>query len=118
MVYFLENSWLLYFTAGLWGLGDAAFNTFPNTMLSVLFTDDAESAFANLKFWASLGTVLPFAAGAYLTIYVKLVSVFGFLWLGAIPLVYLQVFFRGFDKGVLSEERSILNEEANGGNIN
>jgi len=97
--FFKENSWMLYLISGLWGLGDAAWNNFPNTMLSILYTDDAEPAFANLKLWQSLGTVLAFATGNYLDINVKLVGVFGFLWVAVMALIYLQIFYQIFNRG-------------------
>jgi hypothetical protein len=49
--WFHDYSYLLYLTAGVWAIGDAAFNLFPNYVMSVLFTDNAEAAFATLKFF-------------------------------------------------------------------
>jgi len=95
--------------AAIWGLGDASCNTFPNIMLSVLFTDDAESAFANLKFWQSLGAVIPFATGPYMVLNWKLVSLFGFLWVGVIALIYLQIFYKVFSNRNKIEETNGVN---------
>jgi len=106
--YFSDKQWLLYIGAALYGLGDAAWNTFPNIMLSTLFIDDTEAAFANLKFWQALGSVLLFAVGAYLDINVKLVSVFGFLIIGVMALFYLQLFFKVFTKKVITTEQQKL----------
>lgn len=49
--WFTEREYLLYLGAAVYGVGDAAANTFPNIICSLYFTDNAEAAFSNLKFF-------------------------------------------------------------------
>ncbi|KAJ9472833.1 UNC93-like protein 3 [Diplonema papillatum] len=46
--------------AALWGLGDATWNTQTSAVLSDIFPDKKEDAFANLKMWQSLSTATIF----------------------------------------------------------
>lgn len=48
--WFQDHQYLLYIGAGVYGIGDASANTFPNIICSLFFTDDAEAAFSSLKF--------------------------------------------------------------------
>lgn len=73
-------------------LGDASWNTFPNTILGVYWPDNAEAAFANLKFWQSVGSILPFALGQKFELPVKLEFMGSVLTLGVICLIILHVF--------------------------
>jgi len=86
------HEWYLYLAAALLAIGDAAWNTFPNTILGVYWPDNAEAAFANLKFWQSVGAVLPFAFGKYILIETKLEIMFGILVAGVGCLLVLQFF--------------------------
>lgn len=49
VTWFSDKEYLLYLGAAVYGVGDAAANTFPNVICSLFFTDDAEAAFSNLK---------------------------------------------------------------------
>jgi len=96
--WFESRTWLIYLGAAIAGLGDAAWNTFPGTITSQVFTDNAEAAFAVCKFSQSLGTFLTFATGGYLTIQVKLTMFFGFMCIALISMIYMQVFQVGKPK--------------------
>lgn len=52
----IENPWFVYMCALLLGVGDAAWNTFPNTVLGLVWPENAEAAFSNLKLWQSVGS--------------------------------------------------------------
>jgi len=90
--YFEHKDYLIYVGAILCGIGDAAWNTYPGTMTSKLFTNNAEAAFAVFKFHQSLGSFVTFALGAYLTIQVKLSGFFLFMMIALISMVYMNLF--------------------------
>jgi len=90
--WFADRIWLLYLAAIVWAAGDAAWNTFPNTILGINFTDNIEAAFANLKFWQAVGSAVPFILGAYIELDLKIVCVAGFQILGAMGVLYLHNF--------------------------
>lgn len=91
--WFIAHSYCIFIAAVLWGIGDAAFNLYPNTMMSLHFTDEIEPAFSVLKFVQSFASALPFALSAItLTLSFKIECVFAFLVFAVIGLVYLKVF--------------------------
>jgi hypothetical protein len=47
----VDNSYVIYLSACTWAVGDAAFNLYPNTMLSLHFMTETEPAFSILKFF-------------------------------------------------------------------
>jgi len=102
---------LIYIGAAICGLGDAAWNTFPGTITSKLFTNNAEAAFAVCKFSQSLGTFLTFAVGSYLSFQVKLTGFFGFMCIALISMIYMHIFekrpMRGDIQGFVKEERQL-----------
>jgi MFS family permease len=51
LTWFATHEYLLYLGAAVCGFGDACLNTFPNVLCSLFFTDNAEAAFSNLKFF-------------------------------------------------------------------
>lgn len=61
-----DNFWILFVAAGILGIADSCWNTFPCTMMSVFFIDDAEAAFATLKFFQASGSVCVFVWGPLL----------------------------------------------------
>lgn len=89
----IAHSYCIFIAAILWGVGDAAFNLYPNTMMSLHFTDEIEPAFSVLKFVQSFASSLPFALSAItLTLSFKIECVFAFLVFAVIGLIYLKVF--------------------------
>lgn len=90
--WFSEREWLLYLAAIVWAAGDAAWNTFTNTILGIYFSDNAEAAFANLKFWQSVGSAVPFIVGSYLRLDLKIACVFGFQVFGVMGVIFLNNF--------------------------
>jgi predicted MFS family arabinose efflux permease len=96
--WFDGHEYTLYIGAAVFGIGDAFANTFPNVMCSLYFTDDAEAAFSNLKFFQSLGSVLSFAVGS-LDVEWKIVLCIGFWALAVVSLSVLHVFVASIDPG-------------------
>jgi len=97
ITFLVPRSYLIYIGAGLGGLGDASFTVFTSIIISKLFRDNIEAAFAVLKFSQSLGAAIFFSIGAYLNFQVKLVILLGFLCLGLITMIYRRIFIGSID---------------------
>ncbi|KAM3325395.1 UNC93-like protein 3 [Capsicum chacoense] len=75
--------------AALWGIGDGVLNTQLSALLGILFKDDLEGAFAQLKLWQSFAIAIVYFLGPYISLQAMLVimlvalclSAFGFLFL-------------------------------------
>ncbi|KAK1264864.1 UNC93-like protein 3 [Acorus gramineus] len=75
--------------AVIWGIGDGVFNTQLNALLGILFKNDTEAAFAQLKVWQSAAISVVFFLSPHISFQAMLVvmvaalcvSVSGFLYL-------------------------------------
>jgi len=92
-----ENKWFIYVSVGFYSIGDAGWQFFPSTMVGMLFTDDAEAGFANLKFFQSLGNSLMSIFGAYILFEYKVIASFITLCIAIISLVCLNQFVSKID---------------------
>lgn len=77
--WFADNTWFIYLSVAVYATGDAAWQFFPPTMIGTLFASNAEAAFANFKFFQSLGNTIFSIGGAYVLFEVKVLSTFGLL---------------------------------------
>jgi len=56
--------WVVYVLAGLWGIGDAIWQTQINSLYGCLFPNDEEAAFSNYRLWESMGFIFAFITNA------------------------------------------------------
>ncbi|XP_075453043.1 protein unc-93 homolog A-like [Ascaphus truei] len=70
--------------SGIWGIGDAVWQTLMNALYGVLFEDNKEVAFANFLLWKSVGYVISFGYSSFLRVYVKLSIVLFILVVGMV----------------------------------
>jgi len=87
-----SRKWILFLGAGVYGIGDAVWNTFPSIMMSTFFTSRTEAAFSNLKLWQSLGFVCAFVWGPLLPFFDKLLVVLAVLIASVISIIVLDRF--------------------------
>jgi len=106
---FADSGYIIYISAGLWAVGDAAFNLFPNLMMSLFFTDNSEGAFSVLKFFQALGAVMPAVVGPLLSLEVIIACVFGFLVLAVICLLFLHYFVSPITSAGKEDEADPIN---------
>jgi len=85
------NSWILFLSAAVLGVADACWNTFPPLMMSVFFSDNAEPAFGNLKFWQSIGAICPFVWGPLISFELKLIILGASLCVAVLSVVFLDL---------------------------
>ncbi|XP_066260260.1 UNC93-like protein isoform X2 [Euwallacea similis] len=79
-----DNPLLFFMASGLWGVGDAVWQTQVNGLYGALFRRNKEAAFSNYRLWESVGFVVAYAYStqlcARMKLYVQLsVLVIGFL---------------------------------------
>ncbi|CAN4116945.1 unnamed protein product [Withania somnifera] len=77
--------------AALWGIGDGVLNTQLSALLGILFKDDLEGAFAQLKLWQSFAIAIVFFAGPYISLQTMLVVMFVALCLSALGFLFLTL---------------------------
>jgi predicted MFS family arabinose efflux permease len=92
-----EHKWFVYASVCFYSIGDAAFQFFPATMIGMLFSDNAEAGFANLKFWQSLGNTGISIGGAYIPFKYKIMISMVTLAAGIISLILLNTFVAKID---------------------
>jgi len=93
--YFIDNKWVLFMIAGLYGVGDAAWNTFSGIIIGYFFTDQTEAGFSNSKLFSSLGAVVAFVWGPHF--FPKLYFCIAILGISMICLVILDRFVAPID---------------------
>lgn len=82
--------------AAIWGIGDGVFNTQLNALVAMLFKNDTEGSFAQLKLWQSASIAVVFFVSPYITFQTMLV----------VMLVALCIAIAGFLFLTLKVERS------------
>ncbi len=97
LAHITTNYWILFITAAILGVADSCWNTFPSVMMSVFFTDNAEAAFANLKFFQASGSVCAFVWGPLLAFEYKIIILAVVMCVAVASLVTLDVFVASLD---------------------
>ena len=78
----VDQFYILFILAGLWGVGDAIRQAQVNAFYGVLFVDDAEAAFSNYRLWESTGFVIFYIITPYIRIRLALIILIIFLTFG------------------------------------
>lgn len=85
------NSPLVFFTiSGLWGVGDAVWQTQVNGLYGTLFRRNKEAAFSNYRLWESAGFVVAYAYSTHLCARMKLYVMFVVLCLGMVGYITVE----------------------------
>ncbi|CAO1386891.1 unnamed protein product [Diamesa hyperborea] len=82
---------IFFLISGLWGVGDAVWQTQINGLYGTLFRRNKEAAFSNYRLWESLGFVIAYAYSTALCTAHKLYSVMGVLGLGAFCYIIVEI---------------------------
>lgn len=80
-----------YMAAGLWGVGDAVWQTQVNGLYGTLFRRNKEAAFSNYRLWESVGFVIAYAYSTHLCCRMKLYVQLTILVCGFILYVVVEV---------------------------
>lgn len=86
------DSPLVFFAmSGLWGVGDAVWQTQVNGLYGTLFRRNKEAAFSNYRLWESAGFVVAYAYSTHLCARMKLYVMFVVLMIGFIGYITVEV---------------------------
>ncbi|KAK9154259.1 hypothetical protein Sjap_001739 [Stephania japonica] len=77
--------------AAMLGMGDAVFNTQLNALLGLLFRDDTEGAFAQLKVWQSATIAVVFFVGPFVSLQAMVLVMIGVLVISMAAFLFLML---------------------------
>lgn len=89
-----DNPIIFYAMSGLWGVGDAVWQTQINGLYGLLFRRNKEAAFSNYRLWESAGFVIAYAYATTLCTQMKLYILLAVLTLGCIGYVIVEILYR------------------------
>uniref|UniRef100_A0A1L8D975 Putative conserved plasma membrane protein n=1 Tax=Nyssomyia neivai TaxID=330878 RepID=A0A1L8D975_9DIPT len=86
-----EHMWVFFTLSGLWGVGDAVWQTQINGMYGALFRRNKEAAFSNYRLWESAGFVIAYAYSTTLCARMKLYVMISVMILGILGWVIVEI---------------------------
>ncbi|XP_011299291.1 UNC93-like protein [Fopius arisanus] len=89
-----ENSYVFYTVSGLWGVGDAVWQTQVNGLYGTLFRRNKEAAFSNYRLWESAGFVIAYAYSTHLCARMKLYVMLTVLLVGTMGYIIVEILHR------------------------
>ncbi|XP_015604435.1 UNC93-like protein [Cephus cinctus] len=110
-----DNPYIFYTISGLWGVGDAVWQTQVNGLYGTLFRRNKEAAFSNYRLWESAGFVVAYAYSTHLCARMKLYVMLTVLILGTIGYVVVELLHRRKQKRLkaIAEDPKAAQAEAN-----
>ncbi|XP_029172608.1 UNC93-like protein [Nylanderia fulva] len=89
-----DNPYVFYSVSGLWGVGDAVWQTQVNGLYGTLFRRNKEAAFSNYRLWESAGFVIAYAYSTHLCARMKLYVMLTVLIIGTIGYIIVELLHR------------------------
>ncbi|XP_070169963.1 UNC93-like protein [Polyergus mexicanus] len=89
-----DNPYIFYSVSGLWGVGDAVWQTQVNGLYGTLFRRNKEAAFSNYRLWESAGFVIAYAYSTHLCARMKLYVMLTVLITGTIGYIIVELLHR------------------------
>lgn len=89
-----DNPYIFYSVSGLWGVGDAVWQTQVNGLYGTLFRRNKEAAFSNYRLWESAGFVIAYAYSTHLCARMKLYVMLTVLIIGTIGYIIVELLHR------------------------
>ncbi|XP_035789426.1 UNC93-like protein [Anopheles albimanus] len=86
-----DHQIVFFILSGLWGIGDAVWQTQINGLYGALFRRNKEAAFSNYRLWESVGFVVAYAYSTALCARMKLYLLFGVLVCGMIGYTIVEI---------------------------
>ncbi|XP_044732674.1 UNC93-like protein [Chrysoperla carnea] len=86
-----NNPIIFFLISGLWGVGDAVWQTQVNGLYGTLFRRNKEAAFSNYRLWESAGFVVAYAYSTHLCARMKLKVMFTVLVIGVIGYIIVEI---------------------------
>uniref|UniRef100_A0A1B0CEF0 Uncharacterized protein n=2 Tax=Lutzomyia longipalpis TaxID=7200 RepID=A0A1B0CEF0_LUTLO len=86
-----EHMWVFFTLSGLWGVGDAVWQTQINGIYGALFRRNKEAAFSNYRLWESAGFVIAYAYSTTLCARMKLYVMISVMILGIFGWIVVEI---------------------------
>uniref|UniRef100_A0A7G3B7M5 Uncharacterized protein n=2 Tax=Lutzomyia longipalpis TaxID=7200 RepID=A0A7G3B7M5_LUTLO len=83
--------WVFFTLSGLWGVGDAVWQTQINGIYGALFRRNKEAAFSNYRLWESAGFVIAYAYSTTLCARMKLYVMISVMILGIFGWIVVEI---------------------------
>lgn len=107
-----SNPVLFFVASGLWGVGDAVWQTQINGLYGTLFRRNKEAAFSNYRLWESSGFVIAYAYSTHLCAKMKLYVMLSVLILGILMYVIVEILHARKVRRQKEKERQAALDEA------
>ncbi|CAD1474028.1 unnamed protein product, partial [Heterotrigona itama] len=110
-----DNPYVFYTVSGLWGVGDAVWQTQVNGLYGTLFRRNKEAAFSNYRLWESAGFVIAYAYSTHLCARMKLYVLLTVLLVGTTGYIIVELLHRRKQKRLkaIAEDPKAAQAEAN-----
>ncbi|KAG6458073.1 UNC93-like protein [Manduca sexta] len=86
-----DSPTVFFVISGLWGVGDAVWQTQVNGLYGVLFRRNKEAAFSNFRLWESAGFVVAYAYSTHLCARMKLYVMMVVLLIGVAGYIVVEI---------------------------
>ncbi|XP_055913956.1 UNC93-like protein [Eupeodes corollae] len=103
---------IFYAMSGLWGVGDAVWQTQINGLYGLLFRRNKEAAFSNYRLWESAGFVIAYAYDTTLCTRVKLYILITVLVCGVIGYIIVEILYKRKQRKLKKQEAKDKEAEA------
>ncbi|XP_018318775.1 UNC93-like protein isoform X2 [Agrilus planipennis] len=107
-----SNPILFFMAAGLWGVGDAVWQTQINGLYGTLFRRNKEAAFSNYRLWESSGFVIVYAYSTHLCARMKIFVMICILEIGVILYIVVEILHYRKIRRQKEKERKAAEAEA------
>ncbi|XP_076243200.1 UNC93-like protein [Calliopsis andreniformis] len=109
------NPYVFFTVSGLWGVGDAVWQTQVNGLYGTLFRRNKEAAFSNYRLWESAGFVIAYAYSTHLCARMKLYVMLTVLIIGTSGYIVVELLHRRKQKRLkaIAEDPKAAQAEAN-----
>ncbi|XP_011137545.1 UNC93-like protein [Harpegnathos saltator] len=110
-----DNPYVFYSVSGLWGVGDAVWQTQVNGLYGTLFRRNKEAAFSNYRLWESAGFVIAYAYSTHLCARMKLYVMLTVLITGTMGYIVVELLHRRKQRRLkaIAEDPKAAQAEAN-----
>ncbi|XP_043496956.1 UNC93-like protein [Polistes fuscatus] len=110
-----DNPYIFYSVSGLWGVGDAVWQTQVNGLYGTLFRRNKEAAFSNYRLWESAGFVIAYAYSTHLCARMKLYVLLTVLMIGTMGYIIVELLHRRKQRRLkaIAEDPKAAQAEAN-----
>ncbi|KAI4492047.1 hypothetical protein M0802_010172 [Mischocyttarus mexicanus] len=110
-----DNPYIFYSVSGLWGVGDAVWQTQVNGLYGTLFRRNKEAAFSNYRLWESAGFVIAYAYSTHLCARMKLYVLLTVLMIGTMGYIIVELLHKRKQRRLkaIAEDPKAAQAEAN-----